>query len=89
MSHSQLLAWLHFHRIEPWHEERADLHSAQLLSMLANVNRNPKKRRRPYSADDFLIRWEPKKMHGRKPLTSASAWAAVKSQVKAMHGVKS
>ena len=84
MGQSQLLAWLHFLRIEPWHERRADIHSALLRSLLANVNRDTKKRPRPYTVDDFAVRWEPKRVEGRKPVTSVSQWEATKAQAKAM-----
>lgn len=58
------------------------------MSLLANVNRDSKKRPRPYSAEDFLPRWEPKRVEGRKPLTSREGWEAQKAEIKAMFGAR-
>lgn len=33
---------------------------AQLLALIANVNRDPQRRRRPYTPDDFLPRRGPR-----------------------------
>jgi len=55
---ARLLAeWMAFYQVEnlePWGEERADLRSGIVASVIANVNRDPKKRRKPYSPEDFM-----------------------------------
>lgn len=42
-------------RIDPWGEERGDLRIAVLTSLMANVNRDSKKRSQPFKPRDFLI----------------------------------
>ena len=37
------------------------LHTSRILEMLANVNRDPKRRRKPYSWKDFHPLYMPKK----------------------------
>lgn len=37
------------------------LHTSQVLQMLANVNRDPKKRRKPYTWKDFHPMYAPKR----------------------------
>lgn len=39
-----------------WGDYKEDYRNAQLLSMQANLNRNPKKRSQPYKLDDFVMR---------------------------------
>lgn len=46
--------WLAFYSIEPWGEARADVRAGIVASTIANVNRNPKYRRKPYSPQDFM-----------------------------------
>ena len=53
---SEWQAWL---RIHPPEEDRADIRHAQLMALLANVNRDPKRTSRPYDPEDFLLRWTP------------------------------
>jgi len=46
--------WLAYYQIEPWGEERGDVRAGIIASTIANVNRNPKQRRKPYSPKDFM-----------------------------------
>jgi hypothetical protein len=54
MRPSELGLWAALWRIEPWGDERADLRSAIVASVLANVNRNPQKRSQPFQPKDFM-----------------------------------
>ena len=45
-----------FFSIEPWGCEVEDARAALIAATIANVNRDPKKRRRPYSIADFMPR---------------------------------
>jgi hypothetical protein len=47
-------------RLEPFGPEADDARMAQLLALIANVNRDPKKRRTPWTPDDFLPRRGPR-----------------------------
>lgn len=44
-----------FESLEPSGEWRADFRIAQLCALIANVNRDPKKRSQPYTAQDFMV----------------------------------
>ncbi len=47
-----------FYRIEPFGERRADLRAAIVAALIANVNRDPKKQREPFTVDDFMPKFE-------------------------------
>ena len=55
-------------------EERMDFHAGLICSVLANINRDPKRKTDPYTAKDFM----PGQPVGRKD------WAAQKA---ALHGI--
>lgn len=46
--------WMAYDRIEPFGPGRADLRTGILASVIANVNRDPKQRRQPYTPADFI-----------------------------------
>ena len=47
-------------RLEPFGPEADDHRMAQLLALIANVNRDPKRRKQPWTPDDFLLRRGPR-----------------------------
>ena len=47
-----------FYRLEPFGAERDNLHAGIVASMVANVNRDTKKRPEPFAPHDFLIEVE-------------------------------
>jgi hypothetical protein len=49
-----MLYWAYW-QISPWGEWRADLRIGQLCALIANANRDPKKRRKPFAIDDFML----------------------------------
>lgn len=51
---SELGLWAALWAIDPWGEDRADLRSGMISSVLANVNRNPKRRSEPFLPMDFM-----------------------------------
>lgn len=58
---------------EPWGEYRADLRSAQICAMLANVNRDSKKHPEPFKIDAFLLfKREPELIEERSPGANAA-----------------
>jgi len=59
MPYAEFLEWIAYSRIEPFGEERADWRAASVVAMLANINRDAKKRRKPYPVSDFLLNFEP------------------------------
>jgi hypothetical protein len=55
MSSAEFAEWLAYQRLDgPLGPARDDWRSALVASVVANVNRNPKKRSRPYSPSDFI-----------------------------------
>ena len=44
-----------FYAVEPWGGARDYLHTAMLMATLANVHRDPKKRRQPFTPADFIV----------------------------------
>jgi len=47
-----------YYRLEPFGWERADLHAGIVASTIANVNRDKKRRAKPYSPKDFIISFD-------------------------------
>jgi hypothetical protein len=58
MPASLLAEWMAFDRLEPVSlGYRAEVGSGIVASVIANVNRDPKRRREPYAASDFMPEW--------------------------------
>lgn len=89
MMWDQLQGWVAYAEAEPFGEERADLRAGIVASVIANVNRDPKKGR-AYGPSDFM----PKFGEGahrnatgqRKPLTDPAQWALAKQSARAVYG---
>lgn len=58
MSARELSDWIAFARVEPFGEERADLRSGIIASVIANAHRDRKKRAQPYTPADFMPRFD-------------------------------
>ncbi len=59
MTARQFRDWMHFAEIEPFtfdRELRADFRSAQIVQVIANVNRGPKQK--AYTLQDFLLKFD-------------------------------
>ena len=62
ISSHELTEWQAYAQLEPFGEERADIRMATNTMVLANANRDPKKKRTPYTIEDFMLfRDEPDK----------------------------
>jgi len=87
MSWPQFCDWVEYAELEPFGEERADMRSALIASILANVNRDPKKKTSPYTIGDFMLFPDERssrksaRSHGRAPLTSRARWGEVKQLI--------
>lgn len=89
MSWAQLAEWQAYASIDPFGESRADLRSAQICAILANVNRDPKRRSQPYKVEDFMFFFDkPRRapVGPRAPLTDPEQWAQVKRMAKVLAG---
>lgn len=49
-----LLEWMAFYGLEPFGYESGLQGHAMTSSVIAEVNRNPKKRKKPFTAEDFM-----------------------------------
>lgn len=56
ISATQWGGWLSFFEEEPFGPFYEDVRMARLMALLANVNRDAKKRSRPYETTDFMPR---------------------------------
>ena len=54
----EISEWMAEYSIEPFGEIRGDLQAGIVASTVANVNRDPDKRREPFSPHDFMPKWE-------------------------------
>jgi hypothetical protein len=60
-------------KIEPFGEERADLRAGIVASTIANVNRDPKRRVKPFTPDEFMPDFDMETRGGRKSATEIYA----------------
>lgn len=67
MSYDEFLHWSALFRNEPFGEWRADLRSADMLAMLANINRDPQKQKALVSRDFMRDWWQDQKQENKKP----------------------
>jgi hypothetical protein len=52
----QFTEWEHFAQLEPFDETRQDYRIASIVTMLANINRDPKKK--GYELSDFVLKFD-------------------------------
>lgn len=55
MSEPEFLSWVAYYQIEPWGSELANLNAGIIASTIANCNRDPKRRREPWIARNFML----------------------------------
>jgi len=79
LSGKQFTEWMAYAELEPFGEERADLRMAILASLIANVNRDPKKKSSPYEVSDFMPKFEKK-----EPISKEDAIAAIDAMMMAL-----
>jgi hypothetical protein len=51
----QFLEWQAFFVLEPFDEDRADIRIASVVQALLNINRDRKKRKKPYTLEDARV----------------------------------
>ena len=57
MTSDELTEWMAYYKLEPFGEMVADQRHGIATSVLANINRDPKQKRDPYKAKDFIY-WD-------------------------------
>lgn len=88
MSTEQFFFWRAYYSLEPFGEKRQDLRIGTLASLIANVNRDPRKRSRPFSPEDFFTSLQDKKrkkVGARKPM-SAEDWNLARKTLAVNYG---
>ena len=55
---AELTEWAVFYEMEPFGPERGDLQAGIVAATVANVNRDAKKQKKPYTAHDFMPKFE-------------------------------
>ena len=60
MSSREFTEWLAYARLEPFGPEADDQRMAQLMALIANVSQDPKRRKVPFTPDDFMPRRGPR-----------------------------
>lgn len=80
------MEWYVYYLAEPFGEERDDLRSGIVASVIANSNRDPKRHPKPYEPKDFMPNLgQPSGRSDKKPLTDPAAWAKFKNAIKSAH----
>ena len=77
--------WQAYNLLEPFDERRADWRAAQIVAMLAELNRDPEKRRKPWTAADFMLKFE----EDEEQVTRTEAAPKKSDVVTASQGMKS
>lgn len=54
MSGAEIREWELYEQVEPFGERRADVRAALVASVIANANRDAKKKPSPFTIDDFM-----------------------------------
>lgn len=57
ISSEELTEWMAFSDLEPFGDERADVRSGIVAATIANANRDPKRKREPFTPRDFMPRF--------------------------------
>jgi len=71
ITENELVEWMAFYQIDPFGEWREDLRNAQLCALLAEINRDRKKKSSPYKIADFMLFMPPKKKQSAEELKAA------------------
>jgi len=81
MTWKQYVAWQTYSETDPIGEQRKDLRTGIIASLIANANRDSKKTPKPYSASDFIPKFglDAKTGKAGRKRSAADAWAAIKA----------
>lgn len=81
MGHAEMQEWQAFCAVEPLPGPRADLHAALIATLLGNAHRDTTKRPKPYTADDFLVRFWPELRPEAVPVSLKDKFMAATSRM--------
>lgn len=77
MTWRQFVGWMQYYQEEPFGEERDDLRMAIGWSLIANANRDPKRRPQPFSPRDFMPWSDRGRTPQYKPITDPEEWRSL------------
>lgn len=72
----ELTEWMAFYELEPWGTGIDDHRAGEVAAVVANVNRDPKKRRQPYKSTDFFPPRHPDEAYELSMEEDGAKWAA-------------
>ncbi len=84
-SYRELMDWADLWQTEPWGEYAENVRNAHIVTTLANINRDPKKRDKPFTIEDFMLfkpAVKPKTEEGAKVAPETIAWMFAMSRKK-------
>lgn len=85
MSSREFSEWQAYAQVEPIGALRADLRNAMLMTLIANIYRDPKKRPEPFTPAEFLPFYEAEAEEKRAP-EPGQLWAKLKAWAMANRG---
>lgn len=87
MTWEQFVGWMRYYAQEPFGEERADIRSGIVASVIANANRDSKRRPKPFKPQDFMPFAKANSNTSRyKPLTDQSEFKRMTHNMMAAFG---
>ena len=87
MTTEQFFMWRVYFALEPFGERRRDLRTGTLAALIANTNRDPKRRAQPFKPEDFFgsLSDSKKREGARKPMM-AEDWQAARKMFVVNYG---
>lgn len=79
ISYEELMQWAHLYQGEPWGQYPENARNAHIISTLANINRDTKKREKPFELKEFMLFRPPEGKpqepeHGATIAPETAAW---------------
>jgi hypothetical protein len=78
-----LTEWMAYSQIEPFGEEQENRRAALLATLLANANRDPDKRREPFTVEEILS-WLRPSAEEQEPAAGGQTWQQQKAMMQAL-----
>ncbi len=78
MSMRTLAGWHAYFELEPFGESRADMRAAQICAVLAEINRDRKARKKPFTALDFMPDFDDSRRTARRKVMDKEGFAELK-----------
>ena len=79
MSSREFAEWAAFAGLDPFGPARADLRMANIMALTAEINRNPKKRSRPFSPAEFMFEFDPEAEPEPEPPSPGALWQKIRA----------